>query len=77
MSSIVFGGRLQLITTTGCGRCSGLMIVLTILVVNLRHALYSATIAPFYPSPESCMEGVLAYLLTDEAFVVSILRTRV
>src|SRR5512146_1334857 len=48
MSSIVFGGSSQIILlqliTAGA---PGLIMVLTIFVVNLRHALYSASVAPY------------------------------
>ena len=70
MSSIVFAGSAQFITT-GLVREStpGLIIVLTIAVVNLRHMLYSASLAPYLVSLPTRWKALLSYLLTDEAYV--------
>jgi hypothetical protein len=45
-------------------------------VVNLRHALYSASLAPFLSHLPLRWRLTLAYLLTDEAFAVSAPRYR-
>ncbi len=75
MSSIVFAGSSQFIGTqlmaTGA---SGLVIVATTFVVNLRHALYSASVAPFIKHLPLRWKALLAYLLTDEAYAVTITR---
>lgn len=75
MSAIVFAGSAQFITAqlmaTGA---PGLVIVLTIAVVNLRHALYSASIAPYLKNLSSAWKCFLAYLLTDEAYAIAITR---
>ena len=47
-------------------------IVLTTFVVNLRHALYSASVAPYLKRLNSGWKMLLAYLLTDEAYAVAI-----
>ena len=74
MSAIVFAGSAQFITTQLVGAGTpGLIIILTIAVVNLRHALYSASIAPFTRRLEWGWKAGLAYLLTDEAYAVTIL----
>jgi predicted branched-subunit amino acid permease len=49
-----------------------LVIVLTIFVVNLRHALYSASVAPYIRHLPRRWKILLAYLLTDEAYAVAI-----
>jgi len=73
MSSIVFAGSAQFITTQLIqGGAPMLVIVFTVFVVNLRHALYSASLAPFVHHLPRRWKLVLAYLLTDEAFAVSI-----
>jgi predicted branched-subunit amino acid permease len=41
-------------------------------VVNLRHALYSASVAPHVKHLGPVWKSVLAYLLTDEAYAVVI-----
>jgi 4-azaleucine resistance transporter AzlC len=64
MSAIVFAGSSQLIgTPLMAAGMSGVVIVATTFVVNLRHALYSASVAPF-----------IKHLLTDEAYAVTITR---
>jgi 4-azaleucine resistance transporter AzlC len=70
MSSIVFAGSSQFITTQLVREATpGLIIVLTIAVVNLRHMLYSASLAPYLVSLSTRWKALLAYLLTDEAYV--------
>lgn len=74
MSAIVFAGSSQFAATQlFAAGTPAVVIVLTITVLNLRHALYSATVAPYLKTLSPLWKGVLAYLLTDEAFAVSIL----
>ena len=47
--------------------------VLTVAVINLRHALYGASVAPYLQHLEMRWKLLLSYLLTDEAYVVAIL----
>ncbi len=73
MSSIVFAGSAQFITTQLVGHGTpALVIVLTAAIVNLRHALYSASLAPYLQKLKPAWKWLLAYLLTDEAYVVTI-----
>mgnify|MGYP000848382831 CR=1 FL=1 len=73
MSFIVFAGSAQFISTqlfaTGA---PGLVIVFTIAIVNLRHALYSASVSPYTRRLSHLWKWILAYLLTDEAYAVTI-----
>ena len=70
MSSIVFAGSAQFITTQLVRESTpGLIIVLTIAVVNLRHMLYSASLAPYLVALSTRWKALLSYLLTDEAYV--------
>jgi 4-azaleucine resistance transporter AzlC len=74
MSAIVFAGSSQFITAQlVASTAPGLVIILTIAIVNLRHALYSASVAPHLQKLPQSWKGVLAYLLTDEAYAVTIL----
>jgi 4-azaleucine resistance transporter AzlC len=77
MSWIVFAGSAQLITVelarTGTPE---FLMVITAAVVNLRHALYSASVAPYSRRLPARWKAVLAYLLTDEAYAVTITRFR-
>jgi 4-azaleucine resistance transporter AzlC len=73
MSSIVFAGSAQFITAQLVGDAvPGLVIVLTIAVVNLRHMLYSASVAPYLRALPMRWKVLLSYLLTDEAYAVTI-----
>ena len=74
MSSIVFAGSAQFITAQLVREAvPGLVIVLTIAVVNLRHMLYSASVAPYVRDLPMGWKILLSYLLTDEAYAVTIL----
>ncbi len=73
MSSIIFAGSSQFIATQMIGAgTSGLMILLVVFVVNLRHALYSASVAPHVRHLNLGWKFLLSYLLTDEAYAVTI-----
>ena len=73
MSSIVFAGASQLIAAQLIGTgTSGLVILLVVFVVNLRHALYSASVAPHVRNLSTGWKVLLSYLLTDEAYAVTI-----
>jgi 4-azaleucine resistance transporter AzlC len=74
MSSMVFAGSAQFITTQLVkDSAPGFVIVLTIAVVNLRHMLYSASLAPYLASLPLRWKVLLSYLLTDEAYAPSII----
>ena len=77
MSSIVFAGSLQFVATqlfaTGA---PGLVLLLTTFIVNLRHMLYSASLAPYLHKLPARWKWLLAYLLTDEAYAPTILHYR-
>ena len=75
MSSIVFAGSAQFITAQLVSDAApALVIILTIAVVNLRHMLYSASLAPYLKNLSLKWKILLSYLLTDEAYAPSILK---
>ena len=75
MSSIVFAGSAQFITAQLFSEnAPALVIVLTIAVVNLRHMLYSASLAPYLKNLSLKWKALLSYLLTDEAYAPSIIK---
>lgn len=77
MSSIVFAGTSQFVgVRLIAGGVPGIMIVLATLLVNLRHLLYSASLAPHVDHLGARWRWLLAYLLTDEAFATSMSRYR-
>ena len=74
MSSIVFAGSSQFIAAQLIhDAVPGFIILLTIAVVNLRHALYSASLAPYVSSLPMRWKVLLSYLLTDEAYAPTVL----
>jgi 4-azaleucine resistance transporter AzlC len=74
MSSIVFAGSAQFIAAQLVHEAApGFVIVLTIAVVNLRHMLYSASLAPYLASLPPRWKVLLSYLLTDEAYAPTVL----
>ncbi len=74
MSSIVFAGSSQFVAAQLVQAAApGLVIVLTIAIINLRHMLYSASVAPYIEHLPLRWRLLLAYLLTDEAYAVTII----
>ncbi|MBI2973103.1 MAG: AzlC family ABC transporter permease [Armatimonadetes bacterium] len=73
MSSILFAGSAQFVATQlfGAG-VPGAVLLLTTFIVNLRHLLYSASVAPYVRHLSPGWKWLLAYLLTDEAYAVTI-----
>ncbi|MFH7243886.1 MAG: AzlC family ABC transporter permease [Spirulina sp.] len=75
MSAFVFAGSSQFIALGLLTAGSTLpLIVLTTLVVNLRHLLYAASLLPYVQSLSPRWQRIIAFLLTDEAFAVAIRR---
>jgi 4-azaleucine resistance transporter AzlC len=75
MSLFVFAGSAQFIASQLVGSGVGVVIiVLTTFVVNLRHALYSATLAPYLKHLPQRWLAPLGFWLTDETFVIVIAR---
>lgn len=75
MSAVVFAGSAQFIAVGLVASGTGWpLIVLTTFVVNLRHALYSATLAPHVGHLPRRWQIPLAFGLTDETFAVVVKR---
>ncbi|MDX2163780.1 MAG: AzlC family ABC transporter permease [bacterium] len=71
MSLFVFAGSSQFIGSNLYGAGAALpLIVLTTFVVNVRHALYSATLAPYVRNLPHVWLVPLGFWLTDETFVI-------
>lgn len=74
-SMLVFAGAAQLVIVQMLGAAAGaLPIGLTAVLLNLRHMLYSASVAEHVRHLPRRWRLLLAYLLTDEAYAVAILR---
>lgn len=76
MSVLVFAGASQFIgiTMLGAGITGWGMIVFTTLLVNLRHLLMGASLAPYMVELSRIKQAGLSFLLTDEAYAITVSR---
>jgi 4-azaleucine resistance transporter AzlC len=75
MSLFVYAGASQFIAAELVRNSAAVLVVIfTTLIVNLRHALYSASLAPYLHGFPQRWLLPLGFTLTDETFVVSIAR---
>lgn len=73
LSLFLFAGSAQFIAVRLILEMAPVVVILaTVLVVNLRHILYSASIAPHINDLSQRWKIALSWLLTDEAYVVAI-----
>ncbi len=73
MSCIVFAGSAQFVIAQliAAGTPSP-VVILTACIVNIRHLLYSASVSSYTRKLHPLWKWLLAYLLTDEAYAVTI-----
>ena len=75
MSSILFGGASQIVfAQLWAAGVPALIVSGSVCVINLRHVLYSASIAAYLRQLPLRWRILLGYLLTDEAYDISIRR---
>ena len=73
LSVIVFAGASQLAAIELLGDNAPLVVVVaTIIVVNLRMLMYSASIAPEFRGIAARWKALMAYVLTDQAYAMSL-----
>jgi 4-azaleucine resistance transporter AzlC len=73
MSLVVFAGASQLAALELLGSDAPLaVVVVTAVVINLRMLMYSASIAPYFREFEAKWKALLAYILTDQAYALSV-----
>jgi 4-azaleucine resistance transporter AzlC len=73
LSAVVFAGASQLAVVDLLSRDASLaVVVVTAVVINLRMAMYSASIAPYFQSLRRRWSMVCSYLLTDVSYALSI-----
>ena len=71
MSALVFAGSAQFIAISLIASGTGLVVILlTTLIVNLRHMLYSASMLPYVRHLPQRWRVPLAFWLTDESYAV-------
>lgn len=75
MSAIIFAGASQLAAIQlMTEHASVAVVILTGLVINARHLMYSASLAPHFKGMNPLSKAGLAFILTDQSFAVSINR---
>lgn len=75
LSVVVFAGASQLAAIGLFGDGAPLaLVVVTVLVINLRLVMYSASIAPELLDEPRRWRALSAYLLTDQAYALSVTR---
>jgi 4-azaleucine resistance transporter AzlC len=73
MSVVVFAGASQLAALDLLGSDAPLLVVVvTATVINLRMLMYSASIAPYLRDLSAASKAGIAYLLTDQAYALSV-----
>jgi 4-azaleucine resistance transporter AzlC len=72
-SLIIFAGAAQF-ATVGLLKdgATPIEVAVSVLLINLRHALMAASLRPFFTGTSLSQRLGLAYVLTDEAFAMSI-----
>lgn len=72
-SSVIFGGAAQLtvVTLAGGGAVLG-AVVAAGLVINARHVMYSAALAPTFGDQPRWFRRLAPYLLVDQVFALSV-----
>ena len=74
MSSLVFAGSAQfMVVRLIQDNTPAMVIIISTFIINLRHALYSASVSQYLKGLSTSWKLLLSYLLTDEAYAVSIL----
>ena len=75
VSPLMFAGAAQLAMLDLIGRdATAIVVVATALVINTRFAMYSAALAPTFAPLRPGNKALVAYLLTDQAFAISVIR---
>jgi len=75
MSIIVFSGAALLVALQLINSGAPVLVsLISALIVNLRFMIYSASLAPYFRKLPLRWRAILSYLLSDQAYAVSILR---
>ena len=75
LSVVVFAGASQLAAIDLFGSNAELLVILlTGVVINLRMVMYSASIAPHFRPLRTWWKSLCSYVLTDQAYALSIAR---
>lgn len=75
MSALIFAGASQLtaVQMIGAG-IAPLPIIVTVFIINLRHYLMAASLAPYFRQYPKAVRMVVAFFLTDESYAATYAR---
>jgi 4-azaleucine resistance transporter AzlC len=77
LSVLVFAGASQLAAIELLGdNTPAAVVVVTVLVINLRMTMYSASLAPYLQEFSTRWRAAMAYILTDQAYALSVAEFR-
>ena len=74
MSVLVFAGASQFTAVSMWGQASGGLIVLATFIINLRHLLMGASLAPYLRGESKGWKALLAFGTVDESYALAISR---
>jgi len=74
MSALVFAGAAQFTAVSMWGHAGPALIVLTTLIINLRHLLMGASLAPHLRGEPAGWKALLAFGTADETYALAISR---
>jgi len=73
MATILFAGAAQLAVAQLIGAgATPVVVIFTAFIINLRFVMYSASLAPFLKKVSAWKRAILSYILTDQAYALSI-----
>lgn len=72
---LVFAGAAQLAMITLAGSASVWAIITAVLVINTRHLMYSAAMAPAFREQPKWMRWFAPFLMVDQVFALAALQT--
>ena len=73
-SPLVFAGAAQLALITLAGTASLWAVMVAVLVINTRHVMYSAALAPIFREQPRWMRWFAPYLLVDQVFALAVIK---
>lgn len=74
-SPLIFAGAAQLTMITLAGSASVWAIITAVLVINTRHVMYSAALAPAYRHQPKWMRWFGPFLMVDQVFALAVNQT--
>jgi predicted branched-subunit amino acid permease len=74
-SPLVFAGAAQLTMVTIAGTASLWAIISAVLVINSRHVMYSAALAPTFRAQPKWFRWLGPFMLVDQVFALAMLRS--